>query len=109
MSEGDSTQRLASRLADLRQLGDRNRAQHPVSVLRNDLVASSTPLESQSEADVSARAEAIARRIFSPVLARAEQLADQIRSEDAAELEAQRERLQRARDSAERSSTLDSQ
>jgi hypothetical protein len=88
MPEDASTQRLADRLADLRQLGDRNRAAHPVSLLRNDVVASGATTETSAqrsesigagEPSVEQRAEALARRLLSPVLARAEQLADTIR------------------------------
>jgi hypothetical protein len=83
--EDESTQRLANRLADLRLLGDRNRPFHPVSVLRNDIVSgpASEPETGVGgvEPTLEDRAEALARRILSPVLARAEQLADMIRGE----------------------------
>jgi hypothetical protein len=89
MTEEPSIQRLADRLADLRQLGDRNRAAHPVSVLRNDIVAGfDTPgsgaqgrgtVVAPAEPNIEQRAEALARRLLSPVLARAEQLAESIR------------------------------
>ena len=81
--KNDSTQRLANRLADLRQLGDQNRAAHPVSVLRNDIVADAlkqpNPSRPRRKRTVGNRAEALARRMISPVLARAEQIADKIR------------------------------
>jgi hypothetical protein len=89
MSEDVSSQRLANRLADLRKLGDRNREAHPVSVLRKDIVGHVPVLVADSSAGsragsageptVEQRAEALARRLLSPVLARAEQLANTIR------------------------------
>ncbi|MFN0072568.1 MAG: hypothetical protein ACKVVP_13870 [Chloroflexota bacterium] len=83
MPEDESTQRLATRLADLRQLGDRNRPFHPVSVLRNDIAKRQMPQANSSandkEPSLEERAEVLARRILSPVLARAEQFADFIR------------------------------
>jgi hypothetical protein len=90
MSEDPSTQRLADRLDDLRLLRNRNRASHPVSVLRSDIVASTAPAEARRrgteqvdpgmEPSIDQRAEALATLILSPVLARAEQLAAAIRT-----------------------------
>jgi hypothetical protein len=77
--------RLASRLSNLRKLGDRNRAQHPVSILRNDLVGQETNeldlVEASDPGDFSIeeRTYALARRLFSPLLARAELVAETIR------------------------------
>lgn len=101
MPEPETLDRLASRLENLRKLGDRNRAQHPVSVLRHDIVgqesidssaeASADDLPDDSLASVVSTVEpsiedrtcVLARRLFSPIIARAALLAGVIRRESA--------------------------
>ena len=83
MADLEPTDRLAHRLERLRELGDRHRAQHPVSVLRNDLAAAadateSTDLEAIALPSLEQRTHALARRLFSPIVARGEQLAETI-------------------------------
>lgn len=91
MSDDPTNDRLSSRLADLRSLGDRQREFHPVSMLRKELSAPASAEaepqeppaagpEPQSHAapTLDERARTLARRVFSSLLNLAEQRAQRI-------------------------------
>src|SRR5215212_89614 len=115
MSDEPNTERLSNRLADLKSLGDRQRASHPVTVLRQQLsdvpppaaeqelhsAPGPTPPQSADVPKLDERARALARRVFSALLSQAEQQAHRIVHERRSSVKD----LRRRRDAARRAAS----